>query len=128
MEVWSLVVTAPDLLVSNLGRIKNKKGMIFRRNPCKRNGYIQIEFKVNGIRKHTSVHILVARTFIPNPENKPHVNHINSIRHDNRAVNLEWVTLLNVGYSQILVVVEVILSENVRWKCCSSLEFHPHCW
>ncbi|CAG8651386.1 2612_t:CDS:2 [Rhizophagus irregularis] len=40
--------------------------MIFRRNPCKRNGYIQIEFKVNGIRKHTSVHILFARTFIPN--------------------------------------------------------------
>jgi hypothetical protein len=67
MEVW-LPVTASDLLVSNLGRIKNKKGMIVRRNPCKRSGYVQIEFKVNGVRKH--IHILIARTFIPNPENK----------------------------------------------------------
>ncbi|CAG8596708.1 8135_t:CDS:2, partial [Ambispora leptoticha] len=63
MEVWLPVKTASDLLVSNLGRIKNKK-----------------------------VHILVAQAFIPNPENKLYVNHINGIRCDNRAINLEWVT------------------------------------
>lgn len=42
--------------------------------------------------KHYKVHRLVAEAFIPNPENKPTVDHINRVRDDNRVQNLRWAT------------------------------------
>jgi len=69
------------------GKVWSEKSKIFLTpNMC--NGYNTI-----GIRtKVLTIHRLVAETFIPNPENKPYVNHINSDKLDNRLENLEWVT------------------------------------
>jgi hypothetical protein len=47
---------------------------------------------VLGKRISIGIHQLIARLFIPNPENKREVNHINGIKTDNRVENLEWVT------------------------------------
>lgn len=55
-------------------------------------GYRVFDARVSGVKYRESHHRLVALAFIPNPENKPHVNHIDGDKLNNNLSNLEWVT------------------------------------
>ena len=55
-------------------------------------GYLHVGLTINKKVKQMRVHRLVAEAFIPNPENKPYVNHIDGDRKNNHITNLEWVT------------------------------------
>lgn len=90
-EIWKDVVGYEGYYqVSTLGNVKNAKGLILK--PSKQHGYPSISLTKLGILKRVKIHRLVAVAFIPNSENKPCVNHIDSVRHNNNVKNLEWVT------------------------------------
>ena len=101
-EIWKDIPGYEGLYqVSNLGRVKSLSRIvnyggrkrkttekILKQNISRR--YNSVQFQKCG--KTITVHRLVANAFISNPENKPQINHINGIRADNRAENLEWCT------------------------------------
>ena len=95
--MWKLLEFTNNLYsISDSGKVKNNKtGKIL--TPVKtHNGY----FRVGLPCKLYRIHRLVAESFIPNPENKPFVNHINGVKTDNRVENLEWVTAKqNINHS-----------------------------
>lgn len=57
-----------------------------------KSGYMYCCLNKNDKQKNSQVHRVVAEAFIPNPDNKPQVNHINGDKKDNRSENLEWAT------------------------------------
>ncbi len=68
------------------------EGNVYRKlTPHKsRDGYLRLGLRTNGVRKYFNTHRLVAQSFIPNPDNKPFVNHIDGDKSNNRVENLEW--------------------------------------
>lgn len=78
--------------IANKNRYRpNQKGRILKQHISKY-GYCQVTLSINGIYSLKRVNRLIAQTFIPNPENKPCVNHKNGVKTDNSVQNLEWVT------------------------------------
>ena len=92
MEEWRTCKRYPRYEVSNLGRVRHK-GNKPRRLQRDSQGYLRVLINVGGRRnENPCVHRLVAEAFVPNPHNKPEVNHIDGNKSNNAADNLEWST------------------------------------
>lgn len=106
MEQWKDVKGFEGLYeISSLGNLRSKEKYVnhyrggkrlykskIKKQRLSKSGYLRCNIKHNGKRFDLRVHRLVAMAFLPNSKNKEQVNHINGIKTDNRAVNLEWCT------------------------------------
>lgn len=95
LEEWRKIYWINDELtkysISNSGKVRNdKNGKILKTNFYK--GYERVDLTHDGVRKQFFIHRLVAIAFIPNPENKPEVNHKDGDKSNNYDWNLEWAT------------------------------------
>ena len=105
MEIWKDIPGFDSRYqISNLGNVKvkqyirsNGKGVFLTKEKLlkpfiEHGGYQKIVLYSNGKNKRMKVHRLVAMAFIPNPYNKPEIDHVNTNTLDNRVENLRWVT------------------------------------
>lgn len=109
VEIWKPIVGYEGLYeVSSLGRVRSLgnggnnrhkgKGRVLKQE-LGNTGYYRVHLCKNNVRKHKSVHRLVAEAFIPNPNNLPQVNHKDECYTNNHADNLEWTDQkYNVNY------------------------------
>lgn len=95
-EIWKEVVGYDGYyFISNYARLKSiyKNKCIIKYVYAPHHLYCRASMNIKGKKSSVLIHRLVAQAFIPNPENKTTVNHINGIKKDNRIENLEWCTL-----------------------------------
>lgn len=92
-ELWKSVLHFEGLYeVSSLGNVKSLRQNKIMKHNVDKGGYHRVPLYKNGKKLYKAIHRLVAQAFIPNIDNKPQVNHIDSDRSNNNVNNLEWVT------------------------------------
>lgn len=112
-ELWKALPGVPGVEVSTLGNVRTQDCVVcdynrehfikggIRKRYTNGSGYLQVNIFINGKWVMESVHRLVAKAFIPNPDNLPQVNHKDCNRTNNNVDNLEWCdNSYNVRYRE----------------------------
>lgn len=89
---WKTVDEFPNYEISKNGFVRNKTTGHIKKPSIGKRGYPSISIYKNGNAYQRTIHILLGRAFINNPENKPQINHIDGNKENYSLSNLEWNT------------------------------------
>lgn len=92
MVIYSSIEGYDDYIIDTNGNIFSFKLNRYLTQNISNKGYHRVSLNKDKYRREYAVHRLVAMSFIPNPLNKPQVNHIDGNKSNNSLSNLEWVT------------------------------------
>lgn len=103
------------LKVTKFGNRLKVNGEMILKPALGKRGYYVVSLNHNGKSKTFTIHRLIAEAFIPNPLNKKFIDHINTIKTDNRIENLRWVTNKE-NSNNILTLKHSSESTSKKWK------------
>lgn len=117
-EIWQFVPGFSAYQASTFGRIRRHANLKILSQQTTPAGYKCVHL-YNGKPKYLKVHVVIAMTFIENPQTKPTGNHINHIRDDNRVQSLEWATVAEQNRKKRPKARKEQYTHAVRkvWKC-----------
>ena len=92
MGSWKVLKRNPAYCVNEYGEIYSFRRARKLRPKVNHDGYLRIQLWSRNQCEFVGIHRLVAETFLPNPDNKPVVNHIDGNKQNNLVSNLEWCT------------------------------------
>lgn len=116
-EIRDIVGFGGKYQITSTGKVLNKKTGKEIKPYVVRGGYLQVGLWSDGKRHNQSLHRLVAKSFIPNPDDKPCIDHINTDRQDNRVENLRWVSYSeNMKNSKTLGKISKVTKGSVWWN------------
>ena len=91
--IWKPILGYEGLYeINNVGEVKTIKTNIIRKQMISKRGYFCVTLCKNGKHQNKNIHRLIMEAFVPNPENKPCVDHIDGNRLNNSLENLRWCT------------------------------------
>lgn len=116
-EIWKPIEEFENYAVSNMGNVKNTiSGRILKKYQTKI-GYIDVSLTLSGKTVTRKCHRLVALAFLPNPQNKPQVDHIDRCRNNNELSNLRWATAKEQALNRSYIGHHDNSRRRSIWKC-----------
>jgi hypothetical protein len=88
---WITTIECDRYEVNCYGQVRHKVRKQILKGRANKNGYLYVNFRIDGKNTNFAIHRIVANAFIPNPNHKPEVNHKDSNKANNCVDNLEWV-------------------------------------
>jgi hypothetical protein len=107
---WKPIDDFPGYFINKLGQIKKE---IFIMPQVKNNGYAEVVLWKDGKKHYKLFHRLLGQAFIPNPENKSSIDHINRDKQDNRLENLRWATASENMVNKGVMVTNKLQEKNI---------------
>lgn len=98
--IWKAIPDYEDYLISDHGEVYNTKSDRFCKVSLNQYGYCAVCLFKEGVLHSKLLHQLMGIVFIPNPDNKQTIDHINRIKTDNRIENLRWATPMDQGQNR----------------------------
>ena len=89
---WGRIRSKERIIIQNNGRFHRRKSQLLSLIPNKKVGYLQVMLHNHQKYKLCYVHRVVCQAFVENPYGFDYVTHLNGNDHDNRAVNLRWIS------------------------------------